>query len=61
MSRFLAIYKRCEEMSKAHGNEPFVLFPLSDEAMEMWRAAAGNAKARRRWRRRDLHNTQRDA
>jgi hypothetical protein len=36
-----------------------VLWNINPETYRMWKASAGNAKARRRWRRRDIPNSQR--
>lgn len=37
-----------------------VYFGVSKETYRMWKALAGNAKARRRWRRRNVPNMQRE-
>lgn len=34
---------------------------VSEETYQFWKASAGNAKSRRRWRRRDIPNSQRPA
>jgi hypothetical protein len=59
MSRFMEIYRRCQDAAAKAGGEPFCLWPMTDEALAMWRGNSGNAKARRRWRRRHVPNTQR--
>lgn len=58
-TRFRTIYDRCVREAEASGAEPFSLWPLTDEVYRFWKANAGNAKARRRWRRRDIPNSQR--
>lgn len=46
-------------LAKGLESEPVPVFYLSPEAVGFWKANGGNAKARRRWRRRNVPNTQR--
>lgn len=50
--------KAMEADGSAYGGHDTILGP-DPEAMEQWRRQAWTAKERRRWRRKDIPNTQR--
>lgn len=50
----MAIFNACVQYDSS-----FSLWPLTDATYQIWRAHAQNAKFRRKWKRRDIPNSQR--
>jgi hypothetical protein len=59
---FQRLWDACLEAEKTAERDPHgptTLWSIDRETYRLWKANAGNAKARRRWRRRDIPNGQR--